>query len=330
MRAGQTRGVVRSLRAEVVVRVYYSPQYVGSGYAFETTRKAKWLADSLVDSPIAGIELVEPAPLTRDTVAAVHDPEYVQAIQTGIPRGLAESQQLRWDAGVWPMVLASNGGAVAAALAALEHGVAGSLSSGLHHAKYGRGDGYCTFNGLVIAAKAALAAGARSVLILDLDAHCGGGTASLIANEPRIQQLDVSVSSYDRYPDTEQAQLVMVAAGSEYLPAIRRLLDEANRHDVAFDLCLYNAGMDPCEACPTGGRAGITREILAERERMVFEWCRDRRLPIAFVLAGGYVGPRLDERGLVDLHRLTLSVASRSGFCEPVDVKPAVTEQPTE
>jgi hypothetical protein len=35
-------------------------------------------------------------------------------------------------------------------------------------------------------------------------------------------------------------------------------------------------------------------------------------LPIAFVLAGGYLGRRLDEEGLVDLHRLTLSAAATS------------------
>jgi len=297
-----------------VVRVFYSPTYVGSGYTFDTTRKAKWVVDSLAVSPIPGIELVAPVSLTREQVADVHEPGYVQAVETGVPRTLAESQGFSWDAGLWPMVLASNGGAVAAAHAALEHGVAGSLSSGLHHAAYESGAGFCTFNGLVLAARAALAAGAKSVLILDLDAHCGGGTASLIAGEPRIRQLDVSVSSYDIYPDTEQTRLALVTASSEYLPAVRRVLDEVDRQRGAFDLCLYNAGMDPCENCSMGGLAGITQDILAERERIVFEGCGDRQLPIAFVFAGGYIGSRLDEPGLVTLHRLTLSAASQAGL----------------
>lgn len=163
-----------------MVNLFYSPKYVGSGHAFDTTRKAKWIADSLAESTIPGIELVEPDPLTRDQMATVHDLGYVLAVQTGPPRGLAESQGFSWDGGLWPMVLASNGDAVAAGLAALENGVAGSLSSGLHHARCGSGAGFCTFNGLVIAAREALAAGAGSVLILDLDAHCGGGTASQI------------------------------------------------------------------------------------------------------------------------------------------------------
>jgi len=298
--------------ATSVVRIYYSPMYVGSGFAFDTTRKAMWIAESLSESPIQGIELVEPDPLTADRLATVHESGYVRAVETGSPRGLAESQGFAWDTGLWPMVLASNGGVVAAALTALEQGVAGSLSSGLHHARYKSGAGLCTFNGLVIAAREALAMGARSVLILDLDAHCGGGTASLIAEEPRVWQIDVSVSRLDSYPSSERVWLDIVRNSSEYLATIQRRLDEADRRGLQFDLCLYNAGMDACEDCSIGGQPGISRDVLAQRERTVFEWCRNRRLPIAFVLAGGYVGPHLDERGLVDLHRLTLSCAVES------------------
>src|SRR6516165_5227181 len=109
-----------------MVPIYYSPKYVGSGYAFDTTRKSRWIAESLSHLPIAGIELVEPDPLSADQVTEVHDTNYVRAVETGNPRALAESQGFSWDAGLWPMVLASNGGAVAAALAALEQGVAGS------------------------------------------------------------------------------------------------------------------------------------------------------------------------------------------------------------
>ena len=293
-----------------MVRVFYSPKYVGSGYAFDTTRKAKWVADSLAASPISGIELIEPDSLTEDQVAAVHDAEYVRAVRTGTPRGLAESQGFSWDSGLWPMVLASNGGAVAAALAALENGIAGSLSSGLHHARHARGAGYCTFNGLAIAAREALAAGAKSVLILDLDAHCGGGTASLIAGEPRIWQVDVSVDSYDRYRSSEQVQLELVDDSAVYLTTVQRKLDDLDRLGVNFALCLYNAGMDPFEYCFTGGLSGITREVLSRREQIVFEWSRRRKMPVAFVLAGGYIGPNLDEPGLVELHRLTLAWAA--------------------
>jgi acetoin utilization deacetylase AcuC-like enzyme len=160
-----------------MVPVYYSPSYYAAAFAFPTTRKAKWIAESLGDDPIAGVSLQPPHPLTEDQLLQTHDADYVCAIKTGDPRDLAQAQEHKWDSGLWAMVLASNGGVVAAALHALRGGIAGSLSSGLHHARRDRGCGYCTFNGLVVAAKAALDAGVGRVLILDLDAH-GGDSAN--------------------------------------------------------------------------------------------------------------------------------------------------------
>ncbi len=294
------------------MNVYYSSDFAGSGHDFETTRKARWVAQSLGLAPLDGVQLVPPPALTMEQLAQVHDADYVRAVQTGVPLQLAQSQGFGWDAGLWPMVLASNGGAVAAALDALHSGLSGSLASGLHHARRGAGYGYCTFNGLVLAAHAALANGARSVLILDLDAHCGGGTASLIADDARIWQLDLSVDDFDAYPSSDRVRLQMVERGADYLHQIERGLQQLWRRAPPFDLCLYNAGMDPFEGCPDGGLSGITRELLAARESLVFNACRSQNLPVAFFLAGGYIGDRLDQHGLVELHRLTLSAAVQS------------------
>jgi acetoin utilization deacetylase AcuC-like enzyme len=293
-----------------MVTVYYDASYAAAAYAFPTTRKARWIAESLQANPISGITIERPQPLTGDDLQAVHDPRYIEAVRTGEPRPLAESQGLRWDEGLWPMVLASNGGAVAAALRALRDGKAGSLSSGLHHARRDRGFGYCTFNGLVLAAQAALAAGAEDVLILDLDAHCGGGTHGLIADNPHIWQVDVSTDAFDCYQPCERTTLDIVTGATEYVPTITRRLREAQAR--TFGLCLYNAGMDVHEDCSDGALPGITDQHLQEREELVFDWCRHRRLPVAFVMAGGYLKPpRMDEARLIDLHRLTLTAAAR-------------------
>ena len=191
-------------------------------------------------------------------------------------------------------------------------GRSGSLSSGLHHARREHGAGFCTFNGLVIAARKALAHGAQSILILDLDAHCGGGTSRLIKDEPRIWQTDVAVEKYDWYRTHSRNTLDLVGDAGNYLPTVCHRLRELDRQAPRFDLCIYNAGMDPFERCAIGGLAGMSEEILAEREQLVFEWCSLRKIPIAFVLAGGYVGPSLDQSALVNLHRLTLSASVNS------------------
>jgi len=243
-------------------------------------------------------------------VQRTHDPVYVNAIEAGEPGRLAESQGFRWDASLLPAVLASNGGVAAAAKEALQTGRnAGSLSSGLHHARREKGCGFCTFNGLVIAAREAIHAGADRVLILDLDAHCGGGTASLIKGDPRIVQRDLSVDQFDQYESQDNAHLQVVTQATDWLPAICRHMDEAGD----FDLCLYNAGVDPFEDDEGGGLQGITREHLIKREALVFDWARTRKLPVAFVLAGGYLSRKNDRAQLVALHRITVRVAAATG-----------------
>ena len=147
------------------------------------------------------------------------------------------------------------------------------------------------------------------MLIIDLDAPCGGGTHELIADDERIWQVDVAVNAFDRYTPAPRNTLDLVPTAGDYLPTIGRRLAELPGRAPPFDVCLYNAGMDPHEDCPVGGLRGITRGTLEARERLVLDWCRGQRLPVAFVLAGGYLGPRLDQAGLVDLHRLTLSAA---------------------
>ena len=202
------------------VPVFYSPDFVSARFAFETTRKAKWIADSISKSPIPKIQLQQPRPLEFSQLESVHESKYIHAVQTGEPKQLAESQGFDWDPGLWRMVMASNGGVVEAALAAISNGVAGSLSSGLHHARSNRGFGFCTFNGLVIAATEALSRGISPVLILDFDAHCGGGTASLIASIEEIWQIDVSVNSYDSYITLERSSLDIVDRAARYLSVI--------------------------------------------------------------------------------------------------------------
>jgi acetoin utilization deacetylase AcuC-like enzyme len=292
------------------MRLYYSADYVLAAHSFDTTRKAGWIAESLRADPIEGVALVEPEPLSEDQLLTVHDRDYVAAVRDGEPRSLAESNGFAWDPGLWAMVRASNGGAVRAALDALASGgIAGSLSSGLHHAKRHRGDGFCTFNGLALATRAALAAGASSVLIVDLDAHCGGGTFQILGEEPMVHQLDLAVSPYDRYAGNDRMRLDILSDATLYLPTLRRMLAELD--DIPFDLVLYNAGMDPFEGCSVGGMSGITYDLLAERETTVFDWCRARGIPTAFVLAGGYSGNDLTQDGLVALHRLTITAAAR-------------------
>jgi acetoin utilization deacetylase AcuC-like enzyme len=292
------------------MRIFHSPDAVTAGYDWPTTRKAGWIARSLAESPIEGVELVEPRVLEPARLD-VHDPGYVQAVMTGEPRGLAESQGFEWDPHLPAAMLAMNAGMVAAALDAVSsNGIAGCLGSGFHHAKRARGDGFCTFNGIALAAKRALEAGAGSVLVIDLDAHCAGGTHELIAYDERISQIDVAVAPYDHYSPAQRCTLDLVERADDYLPTVLRRLEDASAQGVKPGLCIYYAGMDPDERCTIGGLDAITGHILAERDRLVFEWCAAESVPVAFGIGGGYTSRELDEAGLVELHRMTVVAAA--------------------
>jgi hypothetical protein len=73
--------------------------------------------------------------------------------------------------------------------------------------------------------------------------------------------------------------------------------------------------MEPSER-NVDGREGVTDAMLAAREDIVFRWCARRRIPVAFALAGGYLGHGieggLDEAGLTALHRMTVGAAARA------------------
>lgn len=296
--------------------LYYSREFVRAEDSFDTTRKAAWIADSLARSPAAKREMIAPRPVTEAEVLQAHSPAYLDALKSGVPRPLATSSQLAWDAGVLPMALHASGGMMEACRAALRDGVAGTLASGFHHARRDRGAGYCTLNGLAMAALALAKLTGGHILVLDLDAHCGGGTHSLIQAHPRLWQLDVSVCAFDDYKPGSRAEKRIVSDARKYLPTIWQGLKRAEAEWPEFALCLYNAGMDVHEDCKVGGLAKVDELLLTLREELVFQWCRERRIPVAFTMAGGYVGGAMTRRRLVELHDLTISAAAKSAAAD--------------
>lgn len=295
------------------MKLYYSDDYVAAGHDFDTTRKARRVATALRKAPIPGVELVEPAPVTRKELLCAHTPEYVDCVLNGggypnKPRR-HRTNSFPWSPELVTAVLASTGGVLDAVAAALEDGVAGSLSSGLHHAHADRGGPFCTFNGLAVATRLAMAKGSvDSVLIIDLDAHFGDGTMAILGDDPGVSIIDVSGGGFMHRPREAEHAVVGVDDGAGYLALVEDLLDGFDPTGV--DLVLYNAGMDPHEHCEIGRIPGVTTEILRQREELVFGWCCKLGLPVAFVLAGGYKGGALTHQDVVDLHLMTIDAAA--------------------
>ena len=275
--------------------IYWGPDYVlDSGV--ETRTKSGPLAKILIGGEVPGVDLIAPLSITREELLAIHDEQYIDGLINGDP-ALARS------------IFASTGGVRDALDAMFVHGKAGSLSSGLHHAGRDYNKGLCYINGLALAALRAISKhGVKKVAVLDTDAHCGGGTFQLVGDNEKVLLADVSCDSFDIWkPNSERHHLKVVNSANEYLDAVKQAL----KHIDGVDALIYNAGMDPFEDCMTGGMPGITREVLAERERLVAQWCEDTQTPAMFVLAGGYGGKNLDLDGVARLHLPTIREFAR-------------------
>jgi len=289
------------------VIAYGAPTPADTSVSADTAQKPGAVFASLKRRPIEGVDAEIATPTTANQLTAIHDESYIDALENGFPMDLAESNGIGWDPEYFEYILQTNGAIIQAVETAMRGGFAGACASGLHHAREDHGAGFCTVNGLVLGAHAAIERGAERVLIVDFDAHCGGGTASMIAGSTRIEQVDVSVYSYDSYSSRPGAGLRITDADN-YLDSCAAALESVDQPST-IDLVIYNAGMDPHERA--GGVRGITTPVIRQRERMVFEWARAIGLPVAFVLAGGYTGAaKMDE--VVDLHRITFEEAARA------------------
>jgi acetoin utilization deacetylase AcuC-like enzyme len=289
------------------MKVFFNDDFTASRYAFETTRKSKFVADHIAEN-IPEAELTDPSAFYDETERLItnrHRVGYVLAVRDGDPRWMAESQGFGWDKGIYTMARAHNAGIVAAVDHVLsgDDRFSGSLSSGLHHAKANSGAGFCTFNGLAVGTAAARQRGANRILCLDFDAHCGGGTYAM-TRDLGLVQIDVSTSAYDAYEiaDGDVSRLSIVSGRVGYLDDIENALDYADQCG-EWDLVLYNAGMDPVNSF-------VSMSELRTREQMVANWAKQHNYPTVFTLAGGYLDGTTEMDDLVNLHSSTVKAFS--------------------
>lgn len=274
-------------------------------------RKFGLVADEL--RAIDGIEIRSPEPVSVEDLLRVHTSEYLAAIESGEPRELAESQKFPWSPALFPSVKLTSGGVIAAGREALRSGVSGALASGFHHSCADHGEGFCTFNGLVVALEKLRSEGAiRTAAILDLDLHYGNGTASLSASRPWMRALSIYGNDYANnvaYRDVAQRHhedgpnhlSVPIVPGDNDGVHLLSLLDkhlpwllEGGKPD----LLLFQAGADPFREDPYSP-LNLDHDDLYKRDHRVFAFARLHGLPIAWVLAGGYTE---DVRQVVKVH----------------------------
>ena len=252
------------------------------------TRLAEILVEDGVVGP-AGYHI--PAPALPGWLRLAHDPRYVdQVLFSAVPPATEKAIGFKVDEKVAMRSRCATGGTVLAARLALAEGLACNTAGGSHHAGRGGGAGFSVFNDVAVAALVLLADGDVSrVLVVDCDVHQGDGTAKIFADEPRVFTL--SIHAERNYPPNKaRSDLdVGLADGTvdeAYLQALGEALAAATVRSLP-DLVFYNAGVDP-HRDDRLGRLALSDVGLAERDRRVIGYFREKGVAVAAVIGGGY------------------------------------------
>ena len=305
------------------VRAYHSDHFglpLPPGHSFPISKYR--LLRELVESSLPGVSMHEAQAASDGELALAHESAWIEAVARGT---LSAAQQREigfpWSAAMAQRARRSVGATICAARSALlgGEGVAANLAGGTHHAHAHKGSGYCVFNDVAVAARLMQAEWQRihrqllRIIVIDLDVHQGNGTAAIFRDDPTVFTL--SVHGARNFPFRKETSDLDVAladgcADDEYLAALQRALVQAWAHQAEAPpgLAFYLAGADPHEDDRLG-RLSITSAGLAERDRLVFAWLRERRIPVALSMAGGY-GRELATT--VEVHRQTLALALAS------------------
>ncbi|MDQ3942979.1 MAG: histone deacetylase [Actinomycetota bacterium] len=287
------------------MKVFYSDHFVlplPEGHRFPMV-KYSMLRERVARDGICGPgELSTPRAVKDEEILRAHAPDYLKRVASGT---ITEKEVRRigfpWSEKMVERSRRASGGTLAACLAALEEGFAANLAGGTHHAFSDRGEGYCVLNDSAIAARAVQAAGlAERVVVIDTDVHQGNGTAAILRGDPTV--FTFSIHGAKNFPFHKEesdldAPLPDGAGDTEFLATLERGLEVAL--DAAdASLAIYLAGADPFEGDRLG-RLSVTKSGLAERDRIVLETCRERGIPVALTMAGGYASEVEDT---VDVH----------------------------
>lgn len=217
------------------------------------------------------IEIMSVEPVTIEQLCLIHDPDYVKGIMNcEIENGFENKSKEIADSLLW-----TNGSFVSAARYAAKHKESTvSPTSGFHHATYKKSMGFCTFNGLVLAAVLLKEEGlANKIGIVDIDIHYGNGTDDIIARKKIDYITHFTIGKYD-------ANMI----GRNFIQKLPKVMD--TMLDQGVEILFYQAGADPHEDDPFGGY--FSTEQLKERDRIVFSKAKERNIPVVWNLAGGY------------------------------------------
>jgi acetoin utilization deacetylase AcuC-like enzyme len=272
--------------------VYHERYDLNLGPHVFPSQKFRLIHEMLLREGMAAKEdFLRPDPASDEDILRVHTADWVRKLKTGT---LSVSEvmllEVPYSKELVEAVWLAAGGTILAGRCALRDGFGANLGGGFHHAYPGHGEGFCAIHDVAVAIRKLQADGAvKKAIVVDTDVHHGNGTAAIFRNDPTVFTLSIhQLNNYPAHKPPSSLDLNMDdrVEDEEYLgaliPAVQKALDEFQP-----EILFYVGGADPYCEDQLGGLS-LTKAGLKRRDRSVFEEARQRRIPVATTLAGGY------------------------------------------
>ncbi|WP_374948234.1 histone deacetylase [Mucilaginibacter sp.] len=295
-----------------MLKIAYDPIYahpLPAGHRFPMLKYELIPAQLLHEGVITPDNLFSPGKVDEELIIATHDENYWHQLRD---LTLPPKEQRRIGFPLSAQLIEREvriaRGTIDCCHYAFEFGVAFNVAGGTHHAGTNWGEGFCMLNDQAIAANYLLNYNlSKSILIVDLDVHQGNGTAHIFEREKRV--FTFSMHGDKNFPFRKERSdfdlpLDDGIGDEEYLGLLKDTLPALiDRHQP--DFIFYLAGVDVL-ASDKLGKLALTKEGCRERDRFVFEQCKQRNLPVQVSMGGGY-SPNIKD--IVDAHCNTYRTA---------------------
>ena len=265
-------------------------------------RKFGELANYLIKQKVVD-KFYKPDYCSEETLSRAHSLEYINSIKKKtIDIKYQKKIGFPINDSVVRRSFMATGGTVLASKLALDSKLACNTAGGSHHATFDYGAGYCVFNDTAVAANYLKNKGyAKKILILDLDVHQGNGNSEIFQKDKNV--LTFSMHCASNYPAKKSKSDIDIELkenmeDQEYLNILKDNIKNLNQR--SYDFVFYVAGVD-IHHQDRLGKLKISDEGINERDRIVIENFRSKKIPLCGVLGGGY-NKSFDK--LIELHSM--------------------------
>ena len=228
------------------MHVAYSPRLTLADSKYITLQKPEVVARTALALGAVSHKVTHAA--TPELLANVHSLKYIKDVMYGrVPDGFGTTDYAVMMQAMWACGAMKKGMEVA-----LEYGNCLVPASGFHHASYASNWGYCTFNGMILAAVLS----GKKTLIIDGDAHYGDGCVDI------IDKLKLGGRIHYR----------------QCFEPLEKIADLES-----YGLVIYQPGADSMEEGPNLSMADFRL-----RDYCIFVQCLQAGVPVLWCLGGGY------------------------------------------